>query len=143
MKIRKMGIEDYEGVLKIWNEGSIIGMRNLDDSYEGILKFLNRNPNTNFVAEIENKIVGVILSGHDGRRGYIYHMGVKGKERRNGIGKQLVEKALDALREEGINKVALVAFKSNDLGNQFWESMGFIQREDLIYRNKSINESNI
>ena len=102
----------------------------------------NRNPTTNYIAQVENKIVGVILCGHDGRRGYIYHTAVDSDYRGNGIGKRLVNAVLEALKKEGINKVTLVVFDSNDLGNKFWQSLGFNKRDDLIYRNLSINESN-
>ncbi|HYF84595.1 MAG TPA: GNAT family N-acetyltransferase [Clostridia bacterium] len=143
MEIRMMAISDYEKVHELWTNTAGMGMRSLDDSKEGIAKFLKRNPNTNFVAIIDDTIVGVILSGHDGRRGYIYHTAVEIKYRGNGIGKSLVDKALEALEKEGINKVALVVFKNNDIGNAFWYSIGFEERVDLNYRNKSINIKNI
>lgn len=117
-----------------------MGMRSLDDSYEGIEKFLKRNPTTNFVALVENEIAGVILCGHDGRRAYIYHTAVKSQYRKKGIGKALVDAVINSLKEEKINKAALVAFEENELGNKFWESYGFEKREDLLYRNFSINE---
>lgn len=142
MKIRIMQPSDYENVYALWNQTPGMGMRSLDDSYEGILTFLNRNPNTNFVAEEDRKIVGVILTGHDGRRGYIYHMAVSQKCRRRGIGKQLLNSALNALSKEGINKAALVVYATNELGNAFWEANGFTTREDLVYRNKSLNDDN-
>lgn len=88
---------------------------------------------------MENKIIGVILCGHDGRRGYIYHTAFNTDYRNNGIGKTLVDAALEALKREKINKVAFVAFASNGLGNKFWKSIGFNKRDDLIYRNLSIN----
>lgn len=143
MKIRLMEIEDYEKVFRLWSDTVGMGMRSLDDSFDGISKFISRNPNTNFVAEMDSDIVGVILSGHDGRRGYIYHMAVGTEYRRNGIGKLLLNSSLVALKNEGIHKVALVVFDSNDTGNKFWESVGFAKRSDLIYRNKSINENNV
>lgn len=143
MNIRKMTINDYEDVYELWTNTSGMGMRSMDDSKEGIEKYLNRNPETCFVAEGENEIVGVILSGHDGRRGYIYHTSVKEEARNYGVGKALVNAAMEALRQEGINKVALVAFSTNELGNSFWEAQGFEERKDLVYRNKSLNNSNI
>ena len=85
-------------------------------------------------------IVGVILCGHDGRRGIIQHACVSPDYRRYGIGSKLVELALEALKDEGINKVLLVAFKKNEGGNAFWESQGFTLREDLNYRNKALAE---
>lgn len=143
MEIRTMTIDDYEGVYKLWINTSGMGMRSIDDSKEGIEKYLNRNPKTCFIAEEENKIVGVILSGHDGRRGYIYHTSVKETVRNQGTGKALVNAAMEALKEEGINKAALVAFSANELGNSFWEAQGFEERKDLVYRNKIINDSNV
>jgi ribosomal protein S18 acetylase RimI-like enzyme len=83
------------------------------------------------------------LCGHDGRRGYIYHTAVNFDYRGRGIGKALINTVVKALKIEDINKVALVVFSSNDIGNKFWQSLGFSRRDDLIYRNLSINEKNI
>jgi ribosomal protein S18 acetylase RimI-like enzyme len=143
MRIRMMTISDYEKVYELWANTAGMGIRSLDDSEEGIARFLRRNPTTNFVAVTEDTIIGVILSGHDGRRGYIYHAAVDIKYRGNGIGKSLVDSALEALEKEGINKVALVVFSNNDIGNAFWKSKGFEERIDLNYLNKSINSKNI
>lgn len=143
MQIRKMTIDDYEGVYQLWISTPGMGIRSVDDSKEGIEKYLNRNPETCFIAESENEIIGVILSGHDGRRGYIHHTAVNTTYRMQGIGRVLVNAATEALKDQGINKVALVAFGTNNLGNSFWESQGFEDRNDLVYRNKSLNENNI
>lgn len=93
-----------------------------------------------YMAEAGGELVGVIISGHDGRRGFIYHTAVKEEFRRQGIGKQLVHSALEALEQEWIHKVALVAFGKNKIGNLFWEKAGFTVRDDLVYRNKNIHE---
>ncbi|MCQ2011394.1 MAG: GNAT family N-acetyltransferase [Sporolactobacillus sp.] len=143
MKIRLMEIEDYAEVHRLWTNTNGMGMRSLDDSVKGIEKFLKRNPTTNFIAEENHKIIGVILCGNDGRRGYIYHTAVDSNYRRRGVGKQLVDAIINALREEDINKVALVVFATNETGNNFWQKIGFNKREDIIYRNLSINEKNI
>jgi ribosomal protein S18 acetylase RimI-like enzyme len=143
MEIRVMTIEDYDSVYKLWSNTAGIGIRSLDDSREGISKFLLRNPASNFVALMNNEIVGVILSGHDGRRGYIYHALVTADFRGQGIGKALTEAVYAALKEEGINKIGLVVFKNNEIGNPFWKSQGWEQRTDLNYYNKSINMNNI
>ena len=94
-----------------------------------------------FVAEEEGQIVGVILAGHDGRRGHISHTAVDSAFRRRGIGGQLVEHTMAALEQEGITKVNLVVFSRNETGNAFWESMGFTVRTDLTYRDRRICES--
>ena len=121
MRIRLMTIDDYEKVYELWMSCAGMGLNNLDDSKEGIELFLNRNPETCFVAEIENVIVGVIIVGNDGRRGYIYHTAVNPLYRKQGIAKTLVKAAMNALQKSGINKVALVVFDRNETGNDFWE----------------------
>ena len=138
--IRVMKPEDYEGVYDLWISTPGMGLNTTDDSREGIEKYLKRNPSTCFVAEDQGKIVGVIIAGNDGRRGYIYHTAVHLSYRKQGIARSLVEHALEALDKEGINKVALVAFTRNTDGNAFWEKMGFTERTDLTYRNKNIHD---
>lgn len=140
MIIRIMTIEDYEKVYDLWTHTTGMGLNTMDDSRKGIAQYLLRNPNTCFVAEDNGELVGVIMSGHDGRRGFIYHTNVKTEYRRKGIGKKLVDLALTALETEGIHKVALVAFEKNVSGNIFWEKAGFTVRNDLVYRNKNIHE---
>jgi ribosomal protein S18 acetylase RimI-like enzyme len=138
-----MLISDYENVFDLWAGTAGMGMRNLDDSKDSIDRFLKRNPDTSFVAVEDNAVIGVILCGHDGRRAYIYHTAVKNDYRRNGIGEQLVNTVINALKTVGINKAALVVFKDNKIGNDFWQSIGFTERTDLIYRNISLNADNI
>ena len=140
MQIRKMTIADYDNIYNLWVSCVGMGLNNLDDSKTGIEIFLKRNPDTCFVAEYENKVVGAIMVGNDGRRGYIYHTSVMPEYQRQGIGSKLVDTAIDALKKQGINKVALVVFAKNKDGNAFWEKQGFTVREDLTYRNKSLAE---
>ncbi len=140
MRIRQMKIEDYDNVYTLWMSCAGMGLNNLDDSRSGIEKFLNRNPDTCYVAIDSDNIVGVIMVGNDGRRGYIYHTSVHPDYRKQGIGRKLVDTALDSLLKLGINKVALVVFDRNKAGNEFWEKMGFTTRNDLIYRNKALVE---
>lgn len=135
MEIRNMQLDDYDSVYALWLSCPGMGLNNLDDSREGITKYLARNPDTCFVAVEDGRIIVSILTGHDGRRGYISHTAVSPSHQRQGIGKQLVEVALDALKRQDINKVNLVVFARNEKGNAFWEKMGFTQRPDLIYRN--------
>ena len=138
--IRVMDIADYDKVYALWMSCKNMGFNNLDDSREGIEKYLKRNPATSFIAERDGAVVGVILAGHDGRRGFIHHMAVAEDCRRQGVAADLLDHALKALKAEGINKVALLVFKRNDAGNAFWESQGFTVREDVAYRNKALTE---
>ena len=142
INIRVMTIQDFDQIYNIWINTPGMGLNTTDDSKEGIEKYLNRNPTTSFVAEDNGKIIGAIMAGHDGRRGYIHHTFVLPEYRKQGIAQILVNSAMDALDKEGINKVALVAFKENEGGNAFWERIGFTARNDLFYRNKNIHELN-
>ena len=138
MNFRLMHISDYDSIYNLWINTSGMGLNSVDDSKDGIEKFLKLNPTTCFVAEEDSKIVGVIMAGNDGRRGYIYHTAVLAEFRGKHVAKTLVENAMTALEKEGITKVALVVFEKNQNGNGFWEKIGFTVRNDLIYRNKTI-----
>ncbi len=143
MKIRTMKAEDYEQVHTLWLSISGFGIRSIDDSEEGVKRFLRRNPTTSVVAEENGKVVGCILCGHDGRRGCFYHVCVDQAYREHGIGKSMVNFCIEALKAEGINKVSLIAFTRNEIGNKFWKKMGWEFREDLNYYDLTINEQNI
>lgn len=138
MNVRIMTINDYEAVYVLWLSTAGMGLNHVDDSRSGIQRYLRRNPSTCFVAEEDGQVVGAILAGHDGRRGWIYHTAVSQEYRRRGIGTALVRAALNALTEEGITKVALVVFSRNQDGNRFWEKQGFSLRTDLSYRNRAL-----
>ena len=141
--VRVMRIEDYDQIYKLWSGIKGFGIRSIDDSREGIERFLKRNPTTSVVAEEDGKIVGAILCGHDGRRGCFYHVCVDEEYRMRGIGKSMVVFAMEALKKEKINKVSLIAFTKNDIGNAFWKEIGWTKREDLNYYDFTLNEENI
>lgn len=141
--IRVMKAADYDGVYALWKKIRGFGLRSIDDSREGVERFLDRNPHTSIVAEMDGKIVGSILCGHDGRRGCFYHVCVDEAYRRHGIGKAMVVMAMEALQREHINKVSLIAFTKNDVGNAFWNTIGWTRREDLNYYDFTLNEANI
>lgn len=141
--IRTMTIDDYEGVYSLWKKIKGFGLRSVDDSREGIQRFLKRNPTTSVVAEEDGRIVGGILCGHDGRRGCLYHVCVDEDYRRRGIGKAMVVKAMEALSQEEISKVSLIAFTKNDIGNAFWNTVGWTERLDLNYYDFVLNKENI
>ena len=141
--VRAMKKEDYQKVYRLWKTIKGFGIRSMDDSREGICRFLQRNPTTSMVAEAKGEIVGAILCGHDGRRGCFYHVCVREDFRQQGIGKAMAVSAMRALQQEQINKVCLIAFKKNEVGNSFWKSVGWTFREDLNYYDFTLNEANI
>ena len=143
MKIRVMTIEDYGQVYKLWMSIKGFYIRSIDDSREGVEVFLKRNPDTSVVAEENGEIVGAILCGHDGRRATFYHVCVREDFRRKGIGKKMVVECMNALKRDKINKVALIAFTQNDVGNAFWKQIGWTERLDLNYYDFTLNEENI
>ena len=136
-------MDDYDEVYALWKRIHGFGIRSIDDSKEGIKRFIKRNPTTSIVAEEDGKIVGSILCGHDGRRGCFYHVCVDEAYRMRGIGKAMVVEAMEMLKAENINKVSLIAFTKNDVGNAFWKEMGWTKREDLNYYDFTLNEENI
>ena len=140
MQIIPMTIENYDAVYDLWLHTPGMGLNTADDSREGIAAYLRRNPTTCFTAKEGDRLLGAILAGHDGRRGYISHTAVREDAQRQGVGTALVEAVLEALQVEGIRKVALVVFARNEKGNAFWEKLGFTGRDDLVYRNKALAE---
>lgn len=141
--VRSMTIEDYPAVRALWHSIKGFGIRSIDDAEAGVSRFLLRNPGVSVVAERDGKIIGAILCGHDGRRGCLYHVCVKEECRRQGIGKAMVVFCMEALKKEQINKVSLIAFTKNDVGNAFWKEIGWTRREDLNYYDFVLNEENI
>ncbi|MCH5280102.1 MAG: GNAT family N-acetyltransferase [Lachnospiraceae bacterium] len=141
--IRAMKMEDYDKVYELWCSIKGFALRSIDDSKEGVERFLQRNPGISVVAEEDGKIVGAILCGHDGRRGCLYHVCVAPEYRLKGIGKAMVVFAMEALKKEKINKVSLIAFTANDIGNAFWKQIGWTKREDLNYYDFVLNQENI
>ena len=137
--IRSMEPGDYPEVFELWNNGEGIGLSQAD-SEENIAKFLERNPRLSFVAVHADKIVGTILCGHDGRRGYIYHLIVSAACRNRGIGRALVEASLRRLKEQGIDKCHLFVFDDNELGKRFWKKSGWTLREDIVIMSRHTSQ---
>ena len=142
IEIRPMTAADYDGVRALWLTIRGFGIRALDDSREDVERFIERNPTTSVVALAGERIVGSILCGSDGRQGALYHVCVAEGSRRRRIGTNMVGYCMQRLREMGINKVALIAFARNDVGNAFWRQIGW-KRSDVNYYEFVLNERNI
>lgn len=138
--IKPMTISDYPDLFTLWSNTPNMGLRSLDDSKEGISAFLKRNPNTSFTAYEDGQLVGAILCGHDGRRGYIYHTVVLPKYRNRGIASSLVEMAVNALKEEGITRVCLNVMETNEQGKSFWLNKGWEKKDFLGFYSRSITD---
>lgn len=139
MMIRPMLIDDYDAVLDLWNT-TLASPRDITDSREAIAMFLQRNPNLSVVAQQDNLVVGSMLCGHDGRRGFLYHVAVDESVRRQGVAQAMLAACMAKLRDEKIHKCALVAFKDNEQGNALWTREKFSVRDDIHYRDIWLTE---
>ncbi|MFC1572011.1 GNAT family N-acetyltransferase [Candidatus Eisenbacteria bacterium] len=131
IQIRAMTVEDFEQVEALWMRTEGVGL-SPSDSRQGVARFLKRNPDLSFVAEdIDGHVVGVVLCGHDGVRGYLRHLAVAAEVRRRGVGSMLVAHCLERLRTLDIHKCTIFHFGSNQLGQRFWIDTGWKERTDL------------
>jgi ribosomal protein S18 acetylase RimI-like enzyme len=128
--IQTMQIGDYEQALALWRRTPGMGLSAADEKRE-LEKFLEHNAALCFVAWAGEELAGTILCGEDGRRGYIYHLAVDPDFRKTGIGKNLVQHALDGLRQNGIQKCHLFVYGSNESGISFWSHNGWVMRDDI------------
>ena len=140
--IRAMTIEDYKDSFHLWNNASGMGLRGIDDTYEGIKFFIEYNPGLSIVYEENGHVEGTILCGFDGKRAYLYHVAISEKIKGRKIGKEMIAHLEEVLKSKNINGIALVAFCENEIGNKFWDSLGYEPRKDLYYRDKNINPKN-
>ena len=130
----------YDQAIALWQACPGIGLSDADTRC-GISKYLDRNPGTSFVAFDGDRLVGTILNGHDGRRGFIHHLAVHPDYRHRSIGRQLAEATLAALRAEGINKVHLFVLNTNATGIEFWQKMGWTLRKDISVRSEVLEHN--
>ena len=130
VKIENFRIKHYEQALKLWRVTEGVGLSNAD-SKENLEKYLKKNSKTSFVALLNKQLIGTILAGHDGRRGYIYHFTVDPAQRKKKIGKKLLEKSIKALEKEGIEKCHIMVYKNNTLAKSVWLKLGWIKRREI------------
>ncbi|TYB31905.1 MAG: GNAT family N-acetyltransferase [Candidatus Mcinerneyibacterium aminivorans] len=135
IKIKKINIDMYEELFQLWKKIEGIGLRNADKK-ENIEKYLKRNKGYSFAAFHDGKLIGSLLAGHDGRRGYLYHLAVNPDFRRKGIAKQLLEQSIEKLKKSGIKKTHIFIFKSNKEGKKFWKAVGWKYRDDIDVMSK-------
>lgn len=130
-------IADYHEVLALWKRCEGVGLSDADEK-EAIAAYLLRNPRMSFIARVSGVVVGAILCGHDGRRGYIHHLAVESSWRRRGLAQKLVEKSLDELQAYGIGKAHVFIFNDNAQGIAFWRATGWERRFDISVISKTI-----
>ena len=130
MLFREMTMEDYEEAYDLWLNTKGIGLSR-SDSKEEIGKFLARNEGCSFVCVDQGKVIGTVLCGHDGRRGFLYHVAVREEYRGRSIGQELVRRSLEQLKKHGIAKCHLMVMADNDLGHRFWSRIGWQRRSDI------------
>ena len=136
-EILQFDIESYEDVLALWKRCEGVGLSDAD-SPQAIRVYLERNPGMSFIAKADGSIVGAVLGGHDGRRGYIHHLAVDIVWRRQGIARRLVETCIHALKKAGIQKTHIFIFNNNVDGIAFWKSVGWTHRSDISIISKTI-----
>ena len=128
--IREMDISDYSQVIRLWSNTEAMLLRDAD-SKENIDKYLKRNPGLSFVALNSDKIIGAILVGTDGRRGYVQHLAVDSMYRGKGIGARLISSAVEALSKAGIDKTHLFVANENIHAQSFYEKLGWFRRNEV------------
>lgn len=138
VKITPMTPHHYEQVLALWHTSEGIGL-SAADSPAAIARYLDRNPDLSFVAYDGETLVGAVLCGHDGRRGFIHHLAVAPSHRRVGVGRALVERCLSALHTAGIDKCHLFVFASNHHARAFWQATGWFERPELVLISRYTN----
>lgn len=128
--LRPMAITDYTAVRALWASCEGVGLNDADQP-DSLRAYLERNPGMSFIAQEDDAIVGAVLCGHDGRRGYLNHLAVSPSHRHHGIARRLVDRCLEALQCAGIAKCHLFIFSSNTNGRNFWRQIGWELRSDL------------
>jgi len=137
ISIREMTIDDYEQMIKLWENTKGIGLSGAD-SRANISQFVKRNPGLSYVCESSHQIIGTVLCGHDGRRGYLYHLAVDVAFRNRGIGKKLAVNSLEKLHQQNIDKCHLFLYHDNEIAIKFYENTGWEKRNNLLIYSKNI-----
>jgi len=130
---KPMSIEHYDQALLLWARTPGLGISMEVDSEEGIAAYLKRNPGISHVCvDEEDQLVGTALCGHDGRRGYMYHVVVDTAHRGNQVATTLVRHCLDQLKKAGIFKCHLMVLDNNETGKRYWSEHGWHYRDNIL-----------
>jgi ribosomal protein S18 acetylase RimI-like enzyme len=140
IQIRGMICDDFEKVMALWRACEGVGLSDDDDTPEGLKRYLDQNPGLSFVALDDGDLIGAVLCGQDGRRGYIHHLAVASSHRMRGTGKALIDRCLEALQMLGVRKCHIMVFRDNQNAIAFWAKTGWFQRDDLILMSRWISE---
>jgi N-acetylglutamate synthase len=133
----EMTIRDYPEVIDLWRNTTGVGLSSADTS-EAISAYLARNPGHSLVARDDAQLIGAVLCGHDGRRGYMHHLAVRPDYRRQRIGQTLVEHCLERLKAIGIDKCHIFVYTANQDGQAFWEKTGWVIRTNLVLMSRDL-----
>ena len=136
--IRLMNMGDYPQLIDLWSNTENIGLSEADSPVH-LDAFLQRNPGLNFVALDDDKIIGAVLGGHDGRRGAIYHLAVNREYREKGYGQALLNHCLAAFAVIGIERCHIHVYADNQSGLDFWQKNGWFTRPELVLLSKDIS----
>lgn len=136
----EMTFADYPEAVVLWRNCAGIGLSDADEP-EPMRCFLERNPGLTFIAREDGQLVGTVLCGTDGRRGYLYHLAVRSDQRRRGIGQELVNRVLNALHERNIQKCHIMVFGSNESGLLFWKQGGWVTRPEIVLMSHDVGKS--
>ncbi|MCI1857856.1 MAG: GNAT family N-acetyltransferase [Sporolactobacillus sp.] len=138
MKIRQMTAADYNQAYRLWLKVPGMNLKSLDNSRSGISRIIARNPETCWVAEDRGRIIGTVLGGTDGRKGFIYHAAVDPDYQKRGVGGSLIRRVCDRFKKQQITKIGLFVVKENDDGKAFWEHQGWNARPDIVYLDRDL-----
>lgn len=136
--IRTMTMDDYDAALELWRRAAGVDT-GLSDRRDAIARYLERNPDMSFVAYDGDTLVGAVLCGHEGRRGYLHHLAVDDSRRGEGIGRALVDACLDVLKTQGVRKCNAFMFADNHEGRSFWEHVGWRVRDDVFLIQRTLD----
>ncbi len=137
IEIREFTMEDYDGAIALWRASEGIGLSDADLA-ENLARYLERNRGLSFVAYEGARLVGAVLCGHDGRRGYLHHMAVAPEYRRRNVGQRLAEKCLRGLKANGFSRCHLFVHRDNHAALAFWRRTGWFDRTDLVMMSRDL-----